>query len=266
MDVNSAEVDALFERTIRGEQESKDAWDAIHALRRNGNREIFDRAAEWCRSDDPRKRDRGAAILCQLRKHATPDSPSDPEWLFRDESYSLIASMIEDEQDLQALDSEIAALGHLYNNAAIPLLLRYLDHPDENIRFAVTCALGHFPNEPESVHGLLKLASDSDPDVRDWAVFGVGVQGDIDSPEIRDALLRALDDENSDVREEAAVGLGKRRDPRMIAKLRIMLDKPEFTDRVACAATTLLGLEGDRPEWKSADYLNALSEMFKNPD
>jgi membrane protease YdiL (CAAX protease family) len=40
------------------------------------------------------------------------------------------------------VDSAICALGHLDNAKAIPLVLRYQDHLDENIRFAVTFALG----------------------------------------------------------------------------------------------------------------------------
>ena len=44
---------------------------------------------------------------------------------------------------------------------------------------------------------------------RNWAVFGLGVQGDADSPAIQEALLRCPDDTNEEVREEAAGRLGK---------------------------------------------------------
>jgi HEAT repeat protein len=104
-----------------------------------------------------------------------------------------------------ALDSAISALGHLDNTDAVPVILHYPDHPDETVRFAVAFALGCFPNDPQSVRGRLKLTSDANADVRDWAVFGLGVQGDADSPEIREALLQCLDDPDEDVREEAAV-------------------------------------------------------------
>ena len=103
--------------------------------------------------------------------------------------------MLENEQDPMVLDSAISALGHLDNARAVPLILRYQDHLDENVRLAVTFALGCFPNDPQSVYGLLKLTSDADADVRDWGVFGLGVQGDADSPEIREARLRFLDDD-----------------------------------------------------------------------
>ena len=183
--------------------------------------------------------------------------------MFRDESYSLVTKMLENEEDPVVLDSALSALGHLGNARAVPLILRYQDHPDEKVRFAVTFALGCFPNDQQSVYGLLKLTSDVDTDIRDWAVFGLGVQGDADSPEIRDALLRCLDDANEDVREEAAVGLGKRQDPRLMPKLRTMLDEPELKVRVAEAAAALLGLDRDPPEWAAEHYKAALKSKFQ---
>ena len=169
--------------------------------------------------------------------------------MFPDEAYSLVTAMLEIEQDPMVLDSTISALGHLNNAKAVPLILHYKDHPDKRVRFAVTFALGCFPNHPQSVRGLLELTSDAEANIRDWAIFGLGVQGDADSTEIREALLRCLDDPNEDVREEAAVGLGKRQDRRLIPKPRTMLDEPELKVRVAEASAALLGLEQDPREW-----------------
>jgi HEAT repeat protein len=90
--------------------------------------------------------------------------------------------------------------------------------------------------------------------VRDWAVVGLGVLGDADSEEIRDALLRCVDDSDENVREEAAVGLGKRRDARLLPKLRMMLGEAELRVRVAEAAAALLGL--------AEDYIGALEAKF----
>ncbi|MBC7965996.1 MAG: HEAT repeat domain-containing protein, partial [Fuerstia sp.] len=223
--MNTSEVEALFAQTLLGDYEGEDAWTAVSALRRDGSREIFEHAAAWRLAVDPLKRARAAAILCQLRRAQVMNTPGkkpeweDPEWMFRDESYSLVTKMLENEQNPVVLDSAVSALGHLGDARAVPVILRYQDHPDNSVRFAVCCALGCFPDDSQSVSGLLKLTSDADADVRDWAVFGLGVLGNADSPEIRDALLRCLDDTNEDVREEAAVGLGKRRDQRLIPKL-----------------------------------------------
>jgi HEAT repeat protein len=67
--------------------------------------------------------------------------------MFRDESYSLVTKMLENEQDPVALASAISALGHLDNVSGVPLILDFQDHADEEVRFSVTCALGCFPND-----------------------------------------------------------------------------------------------------------------------
>jgi HEAT repeat protein len=253
--MHASDIAALFERTLLGDYDADEPWAAVHALRLDGSREIFDHAAEWCASHDPLKRARAADVLCQLQRG--------PERMFRNESYPLITKMLEGERDSLVLLSAIHALGHLDNDKAVPLILSYQDHPDEDVRHAVACALGCFPNDPHSVGGLLKLTSDTDAGARDWAVFGLGVQGDVDSPEIREVLLRCLDDENEDVREEAAIGLGKRQDRRLLPKLFAMLDECDVKVRVAEAAAALLGLDPDPPAWRAADYKAALMNKFE---
>ena len=244
-------IQDLFAQTLIGDYKSEEAWAAVHALRLDGSREVFEHAADWCEAGDPRKRARAAGILGQLRGYAQPEM-----------SYELIVKMVENEQDAGVLDSAISALGHLANPKAIPIILRYQDHPERDVRFAVAFALGCFPNDPESIGALMKLTSDSSSGVRDWAVFGLGVMGDADSPEIREALLRCLNDADEDVREEAAVGLGKRRDQRLIPKLLAMLDDAGLTVRVADAAVALLALDRVPEEWGGAEYKDALRLKF----
>jgi HEAT repeat protein len=251
----------LFSQTLLGEYEDEAPWDAVSKLRSNGSRETFEISARWLQESEPLKRARAAAILAQLRL-PTEVPTTEPKWLFREEAFPLIADMLKREDDPMVLDSGIAALGYLYNLAAIPIIARYKDHPDDNVRFSVACALGHFPNDPEAVATLLTLTRDDDSEVRDWAVFGLGVQGDVDSPEIREALLERLTDTDEDVREEATVGLGKRRDLRLLPVLRSLLDAPELKLRVAEATSTMLGLAEDPEEWEAEDYKRALDETF----
>jgi hypothetical protein len=65
---DSPQIQALFAQALLGDYEGEEAWAAVFALRQDGSREIFERAAEWCHSDHPLKRARAAAILCQLRR------------------------------------------------------------------------------------------------------------------------------------------------------------------------------------------------------
>jgi len=262
--MDHSEMDALFAQTLIGEYESDEAWNAIARLRSDGSREIFERAASWFSSDEPLKRARGAAILAQLRSAPkTQLELEKPEWLFRDESFALLKGLLEHEENSMVIDSVVAALGHLDNLEAAPLIARYENHFDKDVRFSVACALGSYPNDPIAVDVLLRLTSDVDCDVRDWAVFGLGVQGDVDTAEIREALFCGLSDEDEDVREESAVGLAKRHDLRVLPELRKMLHEPRLKVRPAEAVEALLGIESeDTSDWTADDYEAALVSRF----
>jgi HEAT repeat protein len=103
---------------------------------------------------------------------------------------------------------------------------------------------------------------DADEEVRDWATFGLGVQGDLDSAEIRDALFQQLSDSNEDVREEAMAALGKRRDQRVVPFLLAALEPPAVSVPVIEAACGLLDMDTDREDWSTDDYASALQERF----
>ena len=265
--MDASELDRLFAQTLESDYDDHEPWEAVSTLRSNGTNEIFDRAAAWCRSTEPLKQARGADILSQLR--LPPPAVKDKLWpdrLFPDESFALIWTILDSAQSDLVVLSSIHALGHLGFIAAVPIILRHLCNPNEDIRFAVACALGHFHNDPQAIQALLRLMTDPDHDVRDWATFGLGVLGEADSLEIREALLQRLADPNEDVREEAAIGLGKRHEPRLLPVILEMLDQPILKERVAEAASALLGLEQDPPEWEAQDYKAALKRHFSLQD
>jgi HEAT repeat protein len=202
-------------------------------------------------------RARGLDVLAQLGKTAQHPSNSFPQ-----ECYDVATAVLQRERHLQPLNSAVAALGHLDDARAVPLIAGFHTHPAAEIRFSVACALGPFPNDPLSVETLLTLMKDTDDEVRDWATFGLGVLGDQDSLEIRDALHRKLKDRNADVREEALVGLAKRHDTRSLPALIDALEQPNMTDRIIEASYTLLGLESDQKGWSARDYVSALRRRF----
>jgi HEAT repeat protein len=258
----SLEIQQLFDRTLLGDYEDEDAWDAVSALHREGSFEIFDIAAQWLRAKEPLKRARAAAILAQLRERNSQGDTGEPKWLFREEALALLVEMLACEKEPLVLGSGIMALGLLDNETSIPIVVSYRKHSDPGVRFSVAYALGCFPNHPLAVSILIQLTHDEDSDVRDWSVFGLGVQGDVDSPEIRDVLFRCLSDADEDVREEAAVGLGKRKDLRLLPELCTMLEMPVLKVRVADAASALLGLPESPDDWGAEEYRRALKERF----
>jgi HEAT repeat protein len=250
-------IDELFAQALSGDYEDDAPWEAVHDLRSIGTRQIFERAADLCKSTDPLSRARGADVLGQLGKTADHRSNTFPE-----ESYSVIAELVQRETEPQPLAAGIAALGHLDNPLAVPLITSFSLHPSPDVRFDVAFALGCFPNDPLSAETLLRLTQDTDEDVRDWATFGLGVLGNTDSDEIREALVRRLTDSDEDVREEAMVGLGKRKDQRVLSTLLIALERPNTTVRVIETAYQMLGMDNEREGWKGTDYAAALRQRF----
>lgn len=246
-------VDELFARILTGDYDDELPWKAVHTLRRLGSREVFDRAAEWCLSVDPLKRSRGADILAQIGRTDGVNS-------FLDESFAVVSEMLGVEKHPLPLIAAVHALGHIGNPLAIPLIVAYTGDPDVDVRFAVACALGSFANDAHSKDALLILMRDADEEVRDWATFGLGVLGDLDSDEIRDALLQRLSDPCVDVREESLVALAQRKDQRGLNALIAALNEPEVSDRVRDAAAEFL--EEQQTDHTSSHYIALLKERF----
>lgn len=103
---------------------------------------------------------------------------------------------------------------------------------------------------------------DPDRDVRDWAISGVGVQGDSDSSQLRDSFIRHLDDPFLYARSEAAAALAKRHDARVIRPLIRMLRQDGALRGLTEAARDLLGLSDDPVGWFETEYITASEKQF----
>jgi HEAT repeat protein len=251
------DIESLFADTLSGVYDDDAPWEAVDKLRSLGNREIFEKAASWCRSRSPLERARGADVLAQLGRTADHHDNN-----FPDESFAVVAEMVENEDVPQPLESGIHSLGHIGDLRAVPIITRYRSHPDPNVRFAVACACGSITNEQLSVDTLLELMRDEDDDVRDWATFGLGTCSKADNPQIRDALFRALSDSCEDASAEALVGLANRHDRRVLPELLARLQKPDIDYYTSEAACEMLG-NYDVPETCTpADYIEALQARF----
>lgn len=253
----STVIDELFLKTLVGDYDGDEAWEAVCGLRRVASDEVFETALVWCHSEHPLKRARGADVLAQFGK--TVEHPSHVR---SEAAYAVVSDVLEHETEVRPLSSAIFALGHIGDARAVPLIARFVQHPDAEVRFAVACALGDFPNDERGAKALMALTDDVDDNVRDWATFGLGAQGDLDSPEIRDVLVERLTDSFDDVRQEAMAALGKRRDIRVLPNLLRELQRPAVSGCILEAAYLMLGFERAREGWKPQDYLHALSEQF----
>lgn len=252
-------IDELFEQTLAGSYDDESSWSAVHQLRQIGTREVFDKAAGWCKSLIPLHRARGAAILAQIG--CTMETHQNA---FQEQSYAIIIDMLCHEAEPQPLASAIFALGDIYNPEAAPHIVRFTAHQDCEVRFAVACALGHFPNEPLSVQHLLVLTQDSDHDVRDWAIFGLGDQGDADTPEIREAFIQRISDPFEPARMEAIIALSKRQDTHVIPSLLAILERQAVARGYIEAACYLLQIEYEPEGWSTSDYVKNIVQKYSD--
>jgi HEAT repeat protein len=251
------QLDDIFAQTLVGDYDDELPWKAVQTLRRIGSRAVFERAAEWCGSEDPLRRARGADVLAQIGR-----TSEHPDNNFPDECYLILSAVTERERDPLPLLSAIHALGHIGNPRAVPLVIANCGHENPDVRFAVACALGKFAEDPCAARALMALMHDVDDDVRDWATFGLGVLGDADSAEIREALLKRMTDLDFDVREEAFVALANRKEPRAVPALIAELNQRQISGRLREAAETFLGVNEQRTGWSPTDFTEALRKLF----
>lgn len=263
-----ADTEAHFNKTLEGGYESATPWQSIRWLREHGNNLVFRRAMSWLTSDAPLKRDRSAAILGQLRtsgwryRRGSAQLLSRPVRLYQRESFEAIVSALREETDLHTLSSFLSALGHLDLEEGVPAIAAFAEHESADIRFSVSWALGCYPRVPQSAQVLERLMEDADRDVRDWAIFGVGVQGNADSSQLRDSFVRHLDDSFLDARIEAAAALAKRQDARVVRPLIRMLRQDGALRGLTEAARDLLGMSDDPAGWFETEYITALENHF----
>jgi HEAT repeat protein len=223
-DLTNHTLDELFALALTTsfydeEGDHAEGWEAIWELRRRGTRDIFERCAALCASDDPHHREVGADVLGLLGW-----SQGYP---FRDETLPILFQLIATDKDIPVLNAACVALGHLSDERAIPHLLMLKKHPSEEVRFGVT--LGLLRQEDErAIDALIELSQDTDTDVRNWATFGLGSQIELDTPEslelldtprVRDALYARVTDPDDEIRGEALLGLALRQDARVIEPL-----------------------------------------------
>lgn len=209
-----------------------DASDVSLALvHYRGGREEYNLGAEYARSSDPLDRVTGADILAQLGW---------AEQSFHDESLAVLLQLLDDVEE-SVVAAAAVALGHRGDPNAIPPLLDLAGHPNADVRFGVVLGLTGHPSA-HAIGALLRLTTDADDEVRDWATFALGSQTCEDTPDIRDALRANLADPDHEIRGEALVGLAARNDPQISA---ILTHEWESSDSVSLLSIRAAELAAD---------------------
>ncbi|NBE84980.1 HEAT repeat domain-containing protein [Micromonospora rubida] len=127
----------------------------------------------------------------------------------------LVIDAYKHEHDSDVLVGIVRALGGAKDARGLPVLTALAAHPDAEVRGQVAGDLPMVMGDPPEVSGvaaLIALSADSEPQVRDWATFGLGTQTDADSEAVRRALWARTSDSYLDARDEAVVALARRLD------------------------------------------------------
>jgi HEAT repeat protein len=209
--------------------DESDCGDVLAIVHYRGGAEELKAGLSLLNSADPRERAAGADILSQLGWE---------DRTFLEESVDALLEKLGDADD-QVVQSAIFALGHRASPRAIDALLPFVDHPSAEFRYAAVHGL--MPHDtPQVVDAIIKLSTDDDRDVRDWATFTLASQFESDSPALRAALHDRVADLDSEVRGEALLGLARRSDVTVTSAVQRELEG-EFHGDWAVEAAELLG-------------------------
>jgi HEAT repeat protein len=235
-------------------------WEAIRVLHERGTREVFDTAARLLTSPCPAERRLGVNIHAQLGYGA--------EKPFARESVNLLVRLLENETDPGVVCVALIAFGHLNRPECVAAAVRFADHPDPDVRYGVAFGLAG-QDDDRAMDTLIRLSTDPDVRVRDWATFDLASQTDRDTPEIRAALRARLTDPDNITRGEALKGLAARRDAGTAAALIAELSGDDPHECAVEAAELFAdprlvpAIEALRERWPGNEWLDRAIETCR---
>lgn len=160
----------------------------------------------------------------------------------REDVATALILLAANEPDPEVHWSIARALGNTFDARALPTLVTLAGSPDADVRFQVAVAVPAVLDDPPveaGVAALIALCTDSDPDVREWATFGLGWSTTADGDDVRRALWDRTRDVEPGVREEGARGLARRRDARALPLVHELLAQDEVHRHTFQAAVYL---------------------------
>jgi len=195
-------------------------WDLIAGILTECPDDVLELATGLLNGELERGRTLGADILGRL----VGVEPG-----FRDTVVGSLLTAMSIERASGPKASIVAAIGHLDDPGCLCRVFPLAEDPAAEVRLAVAFTVATIspqPLAPEARTALIGLSRDADPEVRDWATFGLGTLSYADGPDVRAALLARADDANPEARAEALFGLAVRRDPRAVPHLIRALQSP----------------------------------------
>ncbi len=212
-------LDVRIEAALRAYDEDC-RWDLIDGIVEECPDDVIEASKALLRGKKESERTLGADIMGRL-------IAVEPE--ARPVLLAALLKALDFERAAAPLASMVAALGHVGDAGALGRIFPLASHGDPEVRLAVAFAVATMSPKSlveEARVALIRLSRDENPEVRDWATFGLGTLSDADGPDVRAALLARAEDPYRDTRAEALFGLAVRRDPRAVPHLIRALEAP----------------------------------------
>lgn len=204
--LSNYKTEKIFERLLKNKT-STNYWNYVTELRTRKTEDIYKRSVQLTKSKNLKEKILGITILAQF---------GHPR-LHKKEIVNILFDLLSTETDYKIISSLLYAIGHnneKLNKKQIELLCSFGNHKSAKVRFSLTSALLGVEKET-AIDTQIKLSSDKDSDIRNWATFGIGTQIEIDNQKIRTALWQRINDTDFETKSEAIVGLANRKDEKI---------------------------------------------------
>lgn len=204
---------------------------AVAALQVRNDLETVARAFGLCSDKNYKMRALGAQILSGATGKDHESSAID-----------MLKSILEKEVSTTVQEACIFGLYHLMAKERAKAIVRYVNSSSRSVKFAVAVALGGVDGS-ESIQALQQLADDSDPEIQEWALFGlrqnVLSEGPDYYPALKPFFRRYLSEKAQKVKEEALAALALYRDQKAMNVLLQELCQKEVSALLLEAASTM---------------------------
>ncbi len=215
---------ALVEQAIIAMQNEIDdeiSWDIISELRSRNIDEIFCLASALCAQPTAIERVLGTRLL-DLGYYEDQTDAEEKKYIRpkRQQSKPVLEKMLFDESP-EVIVAAIHITSHLeFSGELISQRTDLATHANADIRRAMASSIYVDIEAPQKlIDMLIMLMEDRDAEIRDWAVFSLGIQSDASSQHINNALASLLKDKDNCVRIQSAASLFKRGDVRFLKTL-----------------------------------------------
>lgn len=206
----------LFEAAL--DQDDEDTyWEIVEKIQNNPSPESWEQILRYARSKKQYERSLGVNVLSGLGQTEGDDTESEWATKARIELLNLLAC-----EKTSELMSEICfALAHSKSPTVVSAVARLKDHPDALVRSGVVAVMSKFVSVDTTAY-VVSALSDSDPEVRSWAIYGLNENESIDSPDLRKKLAEMIqaedpaDETGSVIIGEALIALASRNDENFV--------------------------------------------------